>query len=46
MPITSDVLRRIPLGQIIIARSQAELADQSWREEGVTVLGRPAAARP
>ncbi|WP_329453169.1 hypothetical protein OG894_41960 (plasmid) [Streptomyces sp. NBC_01724] len=43
VPITSDVLRRIPLGQII-ARSQAELADQSWREEGVTVLGRPAAA--
>ncbi|MGW6475069.1 hypothetical protein [Streptomyces nigra] len=42
-PITSDVLRRIPLGQII-ARAQAELADQSWREDGVTILGRPRAA--
>ncbi|MFF5161547.1 hypothetical protein ACFY3N_36220 [Streptomyces sp. NPDC000348] len=42
-PITSDVLRRIPLGQII-ARAQAELADQSWREDGVTILGRPQAA--
>ncbi|MET9887638.1 hypothetical protein ABZZ20_31795 [Streptomyces sp. NPDC006430] len=37
-PITSDVLRRIPLGQIV-ARAQAELADQSWRDEGVTTLG-------
>ncbi|MFE7045260.1 hypothetical protein ACFU9X_39365 [Streptomyces atratus] len=42
-PITSDVLRRIPLGQIV-ARAQAELADQSWKEEGVTVLGRSRAA--
>ncbi|EST27472.1 hypothetical protein N566_23360 [Streptomycetaceae bacterium MP113-05] len=39
-PITSDVLRRIPLGQIV-ARAQAELADQSWKEEGVIVIGRP-----
>lgn len=29
---------RIPLGQIV-ARAQAELADQSWKDEGVTVLG-------
>ncbi|WP_405204071.1 hypothetical protein OG795_00035 [[Kitasatospora] papulosa] len=43
VPITSDVLRRIPLGQIV-ARAQAELADQSWKEEGVTVLGRSRAA--
>lgn len=42
-PITSDVLRRIPLGQII-ARAQAELADRSWRQEGVTILGRSPAA--
>ncbi|MFI5704857.1 hypothetical protein ACIA78_33055 [Streptomyces xanthochromogenes] len=42
-PITSDVLRRIPLGQII-ARAQAELADRSWREDGVTILGRSGAA--
>ncbi|MFJ8439947.1 hypothetical protein [Kitasatospora griseola] len=39
-PITSDVLRRIPLGQII-ARAQAELADRSWEQEGITVLGGP-----
>ncbi|MEW2127949.1 hypothetical protein AB0891_29995 [Streptomyces sp. NPDC007259] len=44
-PITSDLLRRIPLGQIV-ARAQAELADQSWKDEGVTVLGRPRAAGP
>lgn len=42
-PITSDVLRRIPLGQIV-ARAQAELADQSWKEEGVAILGRSQAA--
>ncbi|MFH9829081.1 hypothetical protein [Streptomyces bobili] len=36
-PITSDVLRRIPLGQIV-ARAQAELADQSWNDEGVITL--------
>ncbi|MEV6962680.1 hypothetical protein AB0M97_26575 [Streptomyces sp. NPDC051207] len=42
-PITSDVLRRIPLGQIV-ARAQAELADQSGKEEGVIVLGRSRAA--
>ncbi|WP_405676306.1 hypothetical protein OG239_41725 [Streptomyces sp. NBC_00868] len=37
-PITSEVLRRIPLGQIV-ARAQAELADQSWKDEGVITLG-------
>jgi hypothetical protein len=42
-PITSDVLRRIPLGQIV-ARAQAELANQSWKEEGVAILGRPQTA--
>ncbi|MFE0737405.1 hypothetical protein [Streptomyces sp. NPDC058855] len=37
-PITSDVLRRIPLGQIV-ARAQAELARPVWKDEGVTTLG-------
>ncbi|MFF7887822.1 hypothetical protein ACH40F_41110 [Streptomyces sp. NPDC020794] len=45
VPITSDVLRRIPVGQIL-ARAQAELADQSWKEDGVVVLGRSQAAEP
>jgi len=45
VPITSDVLRRIPVGQIL-ARAQAELADQSWKEEGIAVLGRSRMAGP
>ncbi|WP_406369684.1 hypothetical protein OG788_07745 [Streptomyces sp. NBC_00647] len=45
VPVTGDVLRRIPVGQIL-ARAQAELADQSWRDEGVIVLGRSRAAGP
>ncbi|AYV32277.1 hypothetical protein EES41_36580 [Streptomyces sp. ADI95-16] len=44
-PITSDVLRRIPVG-LIVARAQAELADQSWKEEAITVFGRPRTAGP
>ncbi|MFC0452317.1 hypothetical protein [Rhodococcus jostii] len=37
--ITSDLLRRIPLGAII-ARTEARLADMSWREDGVkTIMG-------
>ncbi|MFC9462591.1 hypothetical protein, partial [Streptomyces sp. NPDC056983] len=44
-PITSDVLRRIPVGQIL-ARAQAELADRSWKEDGVVVLGRSQVAEP
>ncbi|MBQ1116255.1 hypothetical protein [Streptomyces sp. C3-3] len=44
-PITGDVLRRIPVGQIV-ALAQAELADQAWKEEGVIVLGRARAADP
>ncbi|MEU5248043.1 hypothetical protein AB0G81_28815 [Streptomyces asoensis] len=44
-PITSDVLRRIPVGQIL-ARAQAELADQSWKEEGLIAIGRSQAADP
>ncbi|MEU7506384.1 hypothetical protein [Streptomyces lavendulae] len=45
VPITGDVLRRIPLGQIV-ARAQAELASHSWKDEGVTTIGiAPAADR-
>ncbi len=36
--ITSDLLRRIPLGKIV-ARAQATLAQDDWRTEGVTQLG-------
>ena len=36
--VTSDVLRRIPLGTIV-ARAQATLAREDWRSEGVTQLG-------
>jgi len=36
--ITSDLLRRIPLGKIV-ARAQATLAQDDWRSEGVTQLG-------
>lgn len=36
--ITSDVLRKIPLGTIV-ARAQATLALEDWRTEGVTQLG-------
>ncbi|WP_016881481.1 MULTISPECIES: hypothetical protein [unclassified Rhodococcus (in: high G+C Gram-positive bacteria)] len=35
--ITSDLLRRIPLGAII-ARTEARLANMSWREDGVKTL--------
>ncbi|MGW3834776.1 hypothetical protein [Streptomyces microflavus] len=42
IPITGDVLRRIPLGQIV-AQAQAELASQSWKGEGVTTIGLGAA---
>ncbi|MGW7317387.1 hypothetical protein [Streptomyces sp. NPDC054865] len=38
VPITGDVLRRIPLGQIV-AQAQAELAGRSWKAEGVTIIG-------
>lgn len=38
--ITSDVLRRIPLGEII-ARLERDLPDDSWRTDGVRVLGGP-----
>lgn len=38
IPITGDVLRRIPLSQIV-AQAQAELASQSWKDEGVTTIG-------
>ncbi|WP_328665180.1 hypothetical protein [Streptomyces sp. NBC_00328] len=44
VPITGDMLRRIPVGQIL-ARAQAELADQSWRDEGV-ILGEAPGRRP
>lgn len=36
--ITSDLLRRIPLGKIV-ARAQATLVQDDWRSEGVTQLG-------
>ncbi|WP_207619302.1 hypothetical protein [Nocardioides sp. IC4_145] len=36
--VTSDLLRRIPLGKIV-ARAQATLAQDDWRSEGVTQLG-------
>jgi hypothetical protein len=36
--ITSDLLRKIPLGTIV-ARAQATLAQEDWRDEGVTQLG-------
>jgi hypothetical protein len=35
--ITSDVLRRIPLGDII-ARVEQELPDESWRTKGIPVM--------
>ena len=35
--ITSDLLRRIPLGKIV-ARAQATLVQDDWRSEGVTQL--------
>ncbi|WP_202919518.1 hypothetical protein [Saccharothrix deserti] len=38
--ITSDVLRRIPIGEII-ARSQNALADRSWEDEGIRSLPGP-----
>ncbi|CAL9635599.1 hypothetical protein SUDANB120_06196 (plasmid) [Streptomyces sp. enrichment culture] len=43
VPITGDVLRRIPLGQIV-AQAQAELASPSWKDEGVTTIGIASAA--
>jgi hypothetical protein len=39
--ITSDVLRRIPIGEII-AQAQRELADRSWEAEGIRSLPGPA----
>lgn len=38
--ITSDLLRRIPLGAIV-ARTEARLADTSWLENGVIVVMGP-----
>lgn len=38
--ITSDVLRRIPIGEIL-SRTQRRLADDSWRTEGIRVFGGP-----
>jgi hypothetical protein len=38
--ITSDVLRRIPIGEIL-TRTQRRLADDSWRTEGIHLLGSP-----
>ncbi|MFV8165308.1 hypothetical protein ACNQVK_24985 [Mycobacterium sp. 134] len=38
--ITSDILRRIPLGDIV-ARTQRWLADASWRTEGIRTLPGP-----
>ncbi|WP_331717038.1 hypothetical protein, partial [Rhodococcus qingshengii] len=38
--ITSDVLRRIPLGEIL-ARLERDLPDDSWRTDGIRVLGGP-----
>ncbi|MCD0443657.1 hypothetical protein LO763_08470 [Glycomyces sp. A-F 0318] len=38
--ITSDVLRRIPIGEII-AKAQHGLADRSWEIEGIKVLMGP-----
>lgn len=38
--ITSDLLRRIPLGTII-ARAQRSLAQDEWRQEGIMVLMGP-----
>jgi hypothetical protein len=38
--ITSDVLRRIPLGDIV-ARTQRWLADDSWRTEGIRAYPGP-----
>ena len=38
--ITSDVLRRIPIGEIL-TRTQRRLADDSWRTEGVRLLAPP-----
>lgn len=38
--INSDVLRRVPLGDII-ARTERQLADDSWRTEGVRSLPGP-----
>lgn len=38
VPITSDLLRRIPVGQVL-AKAQQRLAQDDWREEGITVIG-------
>lgn len=38
--ITSDVLRRIPIGEIL-ARTQRRLADESWRTDGIDVIPAP-----
>lgn len=38
--ITSDVLRRIPIGEIL-ARTQRRLADESWRTEGIDLIPAP-----
>jgi len=38
--ITSDVLRRIPIGEIL-ARTQRRLADDSWRTDGIDVIPAP-----
>lgn len=42
--ITSDVLRRIPIGEIL-TRTQRRLADESWRTEGVQLIPPPGEAR-
>jgi len=38
--ITSDMLRRIPLGTIL-AKAQKALAQEDWRQDGITVLVGP-----
>ena len=38
--ITSDLLRRVPLGRIV-AKAQAVLSQDSWRDEGIVVFMGP-----
>lgn len=38
VPITSGLLRRIPVGQIL-AKAQQRLAQDDWREDGITLIG-------
>lgn len=43
--ITGDILRRIPLGDIL-ARVARDLPDNSWQSEGVRVFGGPSPRQP